>query len=347
MDTITPFDNCPALDGYHCVTSSLRKIFHHSHHPLSEEMLLGLGAGMGFIYWQMNIGGAKLVFVGGRANMKNFFADLGKRTGVHIKAISTSSAAKARSSLITKLAAKEPVMLFGDMGFLPWFDLPTDYHFGGHTFVVCGFDGKEAVLASDLDQKSGGLKKGFYSPVTLEQLARARSSSFKPFPPKNISLEFDFSKYHDPTPEDIRSSIAQAVESELSPPIKNFGVKGIKHTAGEILKWPKMFDDKNLRMNLFTLYIFFEIGGTGGGCFRPMYSRFLKEAMDIAGNKALGEASGMFSESGKLFTEIGLMFRHAQDMDNIDEAIKIASGKFNEIAVIEEKAYNCLKDGVS
>jgi len=43
---IKPFDNCPALDGYHCQTNSLAKIFHHYDHPLSEDMILGLGAGM-------------------------------------------------------------------------------------------------------------------------------------------------------------------------------------------------------------------------------------------------------------------------------------------------------------
>jgi len=37
---ITPFDNCPALDGYHCQTSSLTKIFHYNKHPLSEDMIL-------------------------------------------------------------------------------------------------------------------------------------------------------------------------------------------------------------------------------------------------------------------------------------------------------------------
>lgn|GEM_PF-3324858 len=50
---IKPFDNCPPLDGYHCQTNSLAKIFYHHHHPLSEDMFLGLGAGMGFIYWKM------------------------------------------------------------------------------------------------------------------------------------------------------------------------------------------------------------------------------------------------------------------------------------------------------
>ena len=56
LPAIEPFPNCPALDGCHCVTNSLAKIFNHSGHPLSEEMLLGLGAGMGFIYWQMKMG---------------------------------------------------------------------------------------------------------------------------------------------------------------------------------------------------------------------------------------------------------------------------------------------------
>jgi hypothetical protein len=105
-----------------------------------------------------------------------------------------------------------------------------------------------------------------------------------------------------------------------------------------------MFNDKELRMNLFTLYVFIEIGGTGGGCFRYMYSRFLKEAMSIAGNKALGEASAMFNESGRKFTEIGLMFKGVQTMDNIEASIRAASVKFEEIAAIEESAYMSLKD---
>jgi hypothetical protein len=44
--------------------------------------------------------------------------------------------------------------MYGDMGMLPWFDLPEGYHFGGHTFVVCGFDGMQTVLASDMEQEA-------------------------------------------------------------------------------------------------------------------------------------------------------------------------------------------------
>jgi len=341
---IQPFENCPALDGYHCQTNALAKIFHHNGHPLSEDMLLGLGSGMGFIYWEMKMDKEKYVFIGGRGNNKNFFSDIGKRTGVKIQSVSTSSAKKAEGALLEKLAKKEPVMVFGDMGFLPWFDLPKDYHFGGHTFVVCGFDGKDTVLASDIDQKAAGLKKGFYFPITLDQLGKARGSTFKPFPPKNTYLEFDFKDFHDPKSDDIISSIKQTIDSQLNPPIKNVGVKGLRHASKEILKWQNTFNDTELRMNLFTLYVFFEIGGTGGGCFRYMYSRFLQEALKITNNKAFEKASAMFDESGKRFSEIGLMFKDAQEMGRIQEYIEVASQKFSEIAEIEENAFSYLKE---
>jgi len=343
---IKPFDNCPALDGYHCVTNSLRKIFHHYSHPLSEDMLLGLGAGMGFIYWHMKMGSSDYVFIGGRGNNKNFFSDLGKRIGVEIEAKSTSSSKKAEAILLERLTKKEPVMLFGDMGFLPWFEFPQEYHFGGHTFVVCGYDGKSTVLASDMDQKASGLKKGFYSPISFEQLGKARGSTYKPFPAKNAYLEFDFKKYHDPKPEDIYSSIEQTVEAQISPPIKNIGIKGIRHSAAEIVNWPDIFKDRELRMSLFNLYIFIEIGGTGGGCFRYMYSRFLEEAAKITKNEALKDASKMFNESGKKLSEIGLMFKDAETMSNLSEKIEAASEKFKEIADIEEKACLHLKDSI-
>ena len=133
---IKPFKNCLALNGYHCQTNSLAKIFHFYSHPLSEDMILGLGVGMGFIYWQMKMGKESYVFIGGRGNNKNFLSDLGKRTGVKIKSISTSSPKKAETALLEKLSKNEPVILFADMGFLPWFELPKDYHFGGHTLVA-------------------------------------------------------------------------------------------------------------------------------------------------------------------------------------------------------------------
>ncbi|MGA9070930.1 MAG: BtrH N-terminal domain-containing protein [Terracidiphilus sp.] len=340
---LEPFPCCPALDGCHCVTNSLAKIFHNAGHPLSEEMLLGLGAGMGFIYWQMKMGAGTILFVGGRANPKNFYQDLSDRTGVEIREICTASAKKAEAELLCELARKKPVMLGGDMGFLPWFDFPEDYHFGGHAFVVCGYDGEQTVLASDMDPQMSGVKRGFYAPVKLEQLAKARSSAFKPFPPKNLRLEFDFAGFRAPGRREILGSITQTVDALLRPPIKNFGIAGLRHTAKQILRWPSFFNEKELRENLFNLYVFIEIGGTGGGCFRPMYARFLEESAGILALPALAETAEIFHQSGGKFTEIALLFKDAQKMTGIEENVRRASRLFEEIADLEEKGCRLLE----
>jgi len=336
---ITPFENCPSLDGYHCQTNALAKILRYHGHPMSEDMILGLGAGMGFIYWKMRIGSKDYVFMGGRSNTKGFFADFGRRTGLAIRVVSTASAEKAQASLLEELKKKQPVMLFGDMGFLPWFDFPEGYHFGGHTFVVCGYDGKGTVLASDTDQKAAGLKKGFYYPITLDQLKKARSSTYKPFPPRNGYLQFDLKAFHEPGAEDVREAMRQTVESQLNPPIKNLGLKGIRHASKKLLKWPQMFDDHELRMNLFMIYVSIEIGGTGGGCFRYMYSRFLEESAGIAKDDRLMKPAAQFRKAGEMFSEIAALFEASEKADDLSERIGKASAMFHAIAELEEKAY--------
>lgn len=237
-------------------------------------------------------------------------------------------------------------MLFGDMGFLPWFEFPEEYHFGGHTFVACGYDRKQTVLCSDIDPQTTGLKSGFYHTVTLEQLSKARGSKFKPFPPGNTYFEFDFSGFHHHRKEDIYSAINQTINSLMNPPIKNIGIRGIKHTSKELLKWPETFNHRELRMNLFNLYIYIEIGGTGGGCFRYMYSRFLAESAKLTENEKLLVPSEKFRKSGELFSATGQMFFDAERADDLKERIHQASSNFNKIHDIEAEALKELSDSI-
>jgi hypothetical protein len=336
--TIKPFNNCPALDGYHCQTNSLAKIYHYYGARLSEEMLLGLGSGLGYIYWQPK-GGTP--FIGGRGNTKNFFSDIGARTGVSISENTTSSNKKAEKILLSKLKEHKPVMLFGDRGFLPWFDLSNGYRFGGHTFVVCGYDDTVA-LASDLDPKISGLKKGFYHPISLPELSKARASIYKPHHPKNQWLEFDFTGFALPMKEDILGAIRKNAEAMLYPPISNLGVRGIRRTSRELLRWPSLFDDTTLASHLFGIYVAVEIGGTGGGCFRNMYSRFLHEASILSAKRTLKKAASAFVESGTLFTEAALLFKDTKQAGIKIADIEHASEIFSNIADIEENAFSLL-----
>ena len=155
-------------------------------------------------------------------------------------------------------------------------------------------------------------------------------------------LEFDFTEFNDPTAEDINSAISQTTESMLNPPISNFGVKGILRTAKELPKWVDKFSDAELRMNLFNVYIFIEVGGTGGGSFRYMYSRFLEKAAKITLNEELNVAAGMIDKSGEKFTEIGLLFKDILDVDKIEDRVATAADGFKEIASMEEEVFTLL-----
>src|SRR5512145_3428507 len=62
--SLKPLEGFKPLMTQHCITGSMRHVYLYNDFPVSEELLLGLGAGVGFIYWHQK--GAP-PFMGGRA----------------------------------------------------------------------------------------------------------------------------------------------------------------------------------------------------------------------------------------------------------------------------------------
>jgi hypothetical protein len=324
---------------HHCVTGSMRHVYVYNGHDISEEMLLGLGAGVSYGYWHFK---GTAPFMGGRGGFKPpLEIRTGERTGVVVEAHRTTSARKARKTLLDMLEAGQPVMIQCDMGFLPYFDFGGDeYHFGGHAVVICGYDPEtDSVLVADRDEELHS--------VPMEDLAMARGSTFKPFPPKNLWYTFDFADKRQPTAAEVRQAILEQTGPMLEPPIRNIGVKGIRKSAQMVPRWPEKLDEEELRFALFNAWVFISPeGGTGGGSFRYMFSRFLREAAGITGNPRLEESADQFRQIGDRWEELGGWFRLASKAPDPAGLLDECVVPLNHLADLEEVAWRQLRERV-
>ena len=337
--TIEPIPGFRAFPTQHCVTGSLRHMYQMMGRDASEELLLGLGAGVGFVYWHQQ---GQLPFLGGRANAgrpgeEGLERRAGRRTGVLVTVESTTSPRRAELALIARLAAGVPAMVQVDMGLLPYFDFPEEYHFGGHVVGVVGYDPRAAaVLVCDRDLE--------LHPVTLTDLAAARASTFQPFPPRNRSWAFDFSGQREPEPGEVLAAIGEAATAMLRPPISNLGVRGIRKAARLVPGWPALLDAGRLREACRNGYIMIDAtGGTGGGLFRYMYARFLAEAASITGDPALDGVGAELRLAGDRWQEVATLFDKASRDDRPAEHLAEISSLLTVIANIEEGAWSALQ----
>ncbi len=341
--TLKPLAGFKSLTTHHCVTGSMRHVYVYNDHDVSEEMLLGIGSGVGMIYWHMK-GAPPLL--GGRANFERpgeegLEKTTGRRTGVMVESYTTSSARKAERTLLEMLDAGQPVMIQCDMGFLPYFDFgDSEYHFGGHVVVVCGYDAEtHQVLIADRD--------GVY-PVSMEDLDKARGSTYKPFPPKHKWYTFDFSNKRQPTADQVRQAIAEQTKGMLEPPISNIGVKGIRKAAERALKWPSQMDEDELRFTLFNMFIFIDAsGGSGGGIFRYMFSRFLREAAEIMGDVRLNESADEFQHIGDRWQEVAVIFKRGWEAEDPVAVLAETTAPMMQLAYLEEAAWTRLREWVT
>ena len=336
---LRPFAGFQTYSTQHCVTGSMKHIYDFHGHPVSEDLLLGLGRGLGFIYF--HIAGAD-PFYGGRANNASRSEEgleltAGRRTGVSVRTHVTSSARRAEQELRELLEAGEPVMVGLDMGFLPYFDLPEGYHFGGHVVVVAGYDpGTRQVLVADRDRNLHTLDWS-----VLEQ---ARGSTFKPFPPAHRYHTFDFSAARPPTADEVRTAIGEVCHGMLAPPISNLGVDGIRKAVRETSKWPELLDPAALRRTCFNTALMIDPrGGTGGGIFRYMYGRFLGEAARITGDVRAAAMGAELAGIGDRWEAVAAIFAKAAEAPQPAALLAETARPMREIADREQDFWERLQ----
>jgi hypothetical protein len=329
---LRPFPGFATYPTHHCVTGSLKHVYDHHGYPISEDLLLGLGRGLGFVYFHIK---GTDPFYGGRANVaspkqEGLEKTAGRRTGVAVESHATSSARKAQATLRELLKADEPVLVYLDMGFLPYFEFPEDYHFGGHVIVVAGYDPDTGrVLVADRDRE--------LHPVEWDALEKARGSQYRPFPPRHTWYTFDFSAARSPSRAEVRESIGEVCQGMLAPPIANLGVNGIRKAIRETMRWPEVLDAAALRRTCFNVAMFIDRrGGTGGGIFRYMYARFLGEAASIMGEARLTGMGTELAAIGDRWEEVAACFAEAAQADSPADLLETATEPMRDIADREQ-----------
>jgi hypothetical protein len=280
-------------NGQNCQTSSLVRLMHHMGHDISEPMIIGISAGMGFIYWFMKQMDYPLTGGMNRAGCRKFPGIIGKavkRLGGDFESILTRSVKKGHLFLKDTLKMNQPGLVCVDMAYLDHLLTGEDDHFGEHNFLVYGIDELENIAY---------ISDRFHGTTTmpLTQLQQARASLFPPFPATNQMVRFSFPKKLTPLEEIIPDAILENVDAMLNPPISNAGVKGIKKWSKELAKYPKLMPEpRQLAHALMMHYIYIETGGSGGAIFRQLYADFLQEADELMDIAALSQGVEDFKE---------------------------------------------------
>jgi hypothetical protein len=292
--------------GHHCGSTALRNLLAFHGVELSEEMAFGLGAGAGFYYLALDDGSPSRWFNGRTARLEESFRELtGAALELHTFPAEDGGAAWEAAREVVD--AERPALLLTDIYHLDHYG--DSAHFPGHAVVLAGYDGEVAHLSDT----------GFAELQTtrLENLARARHSGHPAYPLEGHMFTVEQALDRERLEAAAARAIERAVSEMLEPPFGEFGgLPALGRLAAEAGAWPEVVED--WRWCARFAYQVIERRGTGGGCFRPMYARFLAEAGR--------EEAPLAAEAGGRWSELAAAFKAASEGDEPRPALWQAVG---------------------
>lgn len=331
MNILKGFQN---LIGEHCATTALRQVFACTGIRLSEEMLLGLGEGIGFSHRKEKGGKFPLMSMRG-AGLLEFEANVCKRLGIKMRAVKVKAKKQAEKDLLRMVEKGDPAYIYVDMKHLPYARGKMVCHIGTHSVVIAGVDATtKTVIVAD--------KHGALQDVSLASLAEARYSAWSPSQHDNTMLKFTYPKTLSPIASAIESAAAEAARCMLSSRDKNSGVRGIRFFAERILSWPDEFGAKDAGVAFRNVSVLIDESETGGGGFRKMYGRFLGEASRMLKDEELSALAASVTGLGRKWSTAASKLREVKPK-GMEEKVSSISKKISEIADSEEAVWQRLK----
>jgi hypothetical protein len=318
----------PSVPGYvhtpgnHCGSTALRNLLAFHGIEISEEMAFGLGAGAGFYYLAIDGTSPSRWFNGRTARLEESFRDL---TGTALEMRTFAAGGKeAWDAARAEVDAGSPALLLTDIYYLDHYG--DSAHFPGHAVVLAGYDDEVARLSDT----------GFEELQTtrLKNLDRARHSGHPAYPLEGHMFTVTEAVDRGRLEEAVPGAIERATSEMLEPPFGEFaGLPAIDRLAAEAGSWPEAVEDWQWCARF--AYQVIERRGTGGGCFRLMYSRFLEEA-------GRPEAP-LAAEAAARWTELADAFRAASENETPDEELwSGVSAAADDVAAAERRLWTAL-----
>lgn len=309
--------------GSHCTTTILKTLSKHAGYSFSEDMCLGLSSGLGFTYQKYT--GLNYYFFTGRNEQleENLMNILGGTifTGTHDDADDAWETSKQW------IDQGFPVVLEVDMMKLDYIrdkiNLDMSFHFGLHTLLLVGYDQDHAYVLDYLWNQP--LK------ISVDMLKQARGSKDAPVNPNNRwkVLQFENNSYFDK-----RQSIINALKINhhkyYYPYAFKMGLDGLKVFQKEVKLWFEKKDNTFLRENFYMMGVLFENVGTGGGNFRRMYARFLKEAKKNLCDNRIEELQKHYVSLFKLWRQLATL------------SLQFAEGAVTDKAALQTEINDCI-----
>jgi len=263
----------------------------------TEEILFGLGGGIGCAYWLFDMHGGHPVVIGSRIHAKEgdtpyFTLQMTEGWGATAEVRHSSSPSAATKSLVKILNDGFTPIVWVEVTKLPYMFLsgnPLAYH----QVVVYGMEGDD-VLVGDLGDS--------VIRMSMEELTEARNSNWAPkFRTVVISEATAKPQLRETLSDRIRVTCSQMLEG-LG--IANFGLTALNKWAQMLTNtknkkgWPNCFPGgPPLHGAMSTVFEQIELRGYGGSAFRGLYADFLDQAAGVLKKSALKKVAEQFRES--------------------------------------------------
>lgn len=287
--------------GSHCASTSLMNLCAYYGWSLSESLCFGLGEGLNFSFYKIEQTSTYCFCGRNRDIERNFFRNYGIEAEMKY-CLDNNTVWSDFHYYINQ--QKKPILVKLDIGSLDYlkehFKLTVNMDLSEHLAVIIGIEKDHAVI-SEYYQKKPII-------VSKDELLKSMNKKFE-----RKSINNLYYIIHGINPyQDLESCIKQAINLNAYEVQygfgSNLGIPGLKKFVHDIGVFQEYMSFEQLKSNLLMANMAFEKVGTGGGNFRRIYARFLKEAGDTIKSHELVTISDTYSQLALLWKQVSKIF---------------------------------------